>query len=90
MKEYRKATMADYIRVQGKMPEVQEKGGLFYIYHENMVVRTHINPVGRGTVLLSCDGKPVEFCVGLLRRFEGDPCGLRSRQCNGDGYDRNN
>lgn len=87
MNRYREATEADYIRVQGIMPEVQVKDGLYYILHQDMVVRTHINPVDRGNVLLSnCDGEVISFCTGLLRKFEGDPCQTRSRIVGGEEY----
>jgi len=86
----RKATPDDYLKIQGGIPEIrQEKGGLWSISHnynqrDPLVVRTHISPEARGTVVID----DVEFQISLLRRFEGDPCEETSFQAGGRGYER--
>jgi hypothetical protein len=85
----RKATVDDYVRVQGGEPEITQKGKLFKISHnyeggDGMNIVTHKSPEDRGTVVLG----DVEFDVAKLRRFEGDPCEKRSRDVGGEGYSR--
>lgn len=87
--KYKKATVVDYILLQGGVPEItRDSGGLYHIKHKYMddqpEVLTHISPEERGTVIIG--GKIYE--IAKLWRFEGAPCETKSRSVGGGTYDR--
>lgn len=88
----RYATKQDYVRIQGGMPQITHQNGLWHIEHDYLldspVVRTHISPDQRGTVMIIVDGTPVEFEVSKLWMFEGQPCELTSIGNGGSSYER--
>ncbi len=88
----RKATLADWEKVQGGKPTVTTENGATKVVHnyeggEGMVVPTMSKQL-KETVTLDLDGQSVEFPVALLRRFHGEPCETRSRRQGGKGYER--
>lgn len=89
----KKATVVDYIRIQGGMPVIfQDKNGLWHIKHlyreDEPEVVTHISPEKRGTIIMMVDGKDIEFEIAKLWQFEGAPCERNSRLAGGEGYNR--
>lgn len=87
----REATEADYQKLQGGKPIVEDESGIHKIVHdypggENMVVPTH--NMDMGTVLYPIGDEVVEFEVSLVRDLHGGPCEAQSRSVGGDPYER--
>lgn len=84
-----KATIADYVQLQGGRPKVENIDGLWHITHlyreDAPEIITHISPTERGTVTLS-DG--ITYEVVYLWNFEGKPCERQSNISGGEGYSR--
>jgi hypothetical protein len=84
----RKATITDYIAIQGGKPTIESDGGLYRIRHayrdDEPEIVTHISPAERGTVIID----NVEYEVAYLWQFEGGPCESKSRSVGGEGYTR--
>jgi len=86
----KKATKADYIKLQGGKPEVRQdkESGLWHIKHEyregEPEVVTHISPKERGTVILN----GIEYETSCVWKFEGEPCEIESRKVGGESYER--
>lgn len=85
----KKATISDYINIQGGRPTItQDPGGIYHICHKYLEgqpeVTTHISPKQRGTVIIG----GIEYDVANLWQFEGAPCEAKSKSVGGEGYNR--
>lgn len=88
----RLAREQDYERLQGGIPFVKFKDGLWHIQHHPKIgsplVKTRRDPLEED-VSIDLDGETVIFKSGLLYQFEGYPCELESIRRGGAGWERN-
>lgn len=87
-----KAEEQDYIRIQGGMPTVEQRGKATIVIHNyeggNGMEVTGAPLESYGTVILSTPQGPREFKTGLLSQFHGRPCEAESTRMGGDPYPR--
>lgn len=86
-----RATIQDYILLQGGYPDVVKNGKRWDVIHnypggDGMIVPTR--NINQGIVIFAVNGVPKEFEIALVVGMHGEPCEQRSRRYGGDAYDR--